>query len=96
MSVADNVILLPDMSVRSRRVVAIDLEDFCRADHLGHWERRSNLSGIVLLHYPRALLVCTSDGNCLALYIEGTNINWIFEGAIDLDEEQEILSAQCG
>lgn len=67
---------------RTRLVEPLSFERFCIADFAGEWDHRSEINGIVILQYPRCIMLNASTG-CSVIRVEGTDIEQYFEEALE-------------
>jgi hypothetical protein len=85
----DNVIPLPSAHwpIPQRVSEAITFEQFCDADALGEWADRTVVNGIIMLHYPRALMICCPMNCCSIVRQVGTDLSaYIVEALVELDQ----------
>lgn len=84
-----NVTVLPfsHLPTICRIVEPLTLDEFCAADAGAEWDNRSVISGMIILQYPRAIMICCDNLKCTAIRQAGTNIEQFFQEALEAFDE---------
>lgn len=85
---SDNVRVFMPKGVGARVSEQISFEQFCIADVSAKWLSRTALpNGMIVLTYPRCVMVCCGDGACTAVRQIGARIEPYFDAVLAaLDE----------